>query len=137
MLEMGDEYRRELRAMLVRMSCVEHDFVVRANPRPLASMPDAPTGSGAMGGGAAAAGGPSGLLSDPAGVALGTVGEETRGGGDGSSAGASAGAGASTSGGASAGASGGGTSSSAGNTRLREVSTVNPDHLRWLSWKEI
>lgn len=29
MHEMGEEYQRELRSMLVRMSCMEHDFIVR------------------------------------------------------------------------------------------------------------
>ena len=37
MHEMGEEYRRELRSMLVRMSCIEHDFIVRH--RSFTSMP--------------------------------------------------------------------------------------------------
>lgn len=78
MLEMGDEYRRKLRAMLVRMSCLEHDFVVRAGTRPLGSMSDTPGGGGAAGGGA---GGGAGLLEDPAAALLAVAGKEGRDGG--------------------------------------------------------
>lgn len=64
---MGEEYRRELRSMLVRMSCMEHDFVVRAR------------GRGTM---------PSGLLEDVGEVLLGSLDDGAGGDGGGVDGGA-------------------------------------------------
>lgn len=65
MHEMGDGFKRELRSMLVRMSCMEHDFVVRSR------------GAGNLSGG---------LADDTGGLLLGSLGEESasvQGSGDG------------------------------------------------------
>lgn len=65
MHEMGDNFQRELRAMLVRMSCIEHDFIVRGR------------GLGSLSGG---------LLDDAGEMTLGALsdGVTTGTGGDGS-----------------------------------------------------
>ncbi|CAM9536751.1 unnamed protein product [Pylaiella littoralis] len=53
MHELGEQYQRELRSMLVRMSCIEHDFIVRG--RGVASLSagllEDPSFLGASGGG--------------------------------------------------------------------------------------
>ncbi len=76
MHEMGEEFQRELWAMLVRMSCMEHDFVVRG--RGLTSLSAGvleDPASSSLGGGLEGLGG-SGLFGSLGGAGGGGGGEE-------------------------------------------------------------
>ncbi|CAN0086509.1 unnamed protein product [Sphacelaria rigidula] len=99
MLEMGEAYRRELRSMVLRMSCMEHDFVVRnGGGRGVSSSSLGGGGTSTMGSLLEDAG--SGMLLPPSlddgvgiGIGLGAGGKLGEGGGGGGAmaAGATAG----------------------------------------------